>query len=236
MLLEDDAVPLQALYSLPNEGTDLNYLTEHLMPAATPSRPLSFILRVMLNGNAAAALLDTGAGLSFLSNSFAVKNKFAVNQLDADECFDVRLGNGTTVPVNQFVEDVGLHLKTDNFKQRFYLLGLPTGIDCIIGMDFLTENDAWVHPKSKRIVFDLGRDTSTDKSVEVMSVEQFLLDEKISQLEQLPTCGVVNVDEGSSDDYEFTNDKVMRKLLLLMRENKLDWDSYTDPELTSETE
>jgi hypothetical protein len=39
----------------------------------------------MLNGNAAAALLDTGAGLSFLSNSFAVKNKFAVNQLDADE-------------------------------------------------------------------------------------------------------------------------------------------------------
>jgi hypothetical protein len=131
-----------------------------------------------------------------------------LNQLDADECFDVRLGNGTTVPVNQFVEDVGLHLKTDNFKQRFYLLGLPTGIDCIIGMDFLTENDAWVHPKSKRIVFDLGRDTSTDKSVEVMSVEQFLLDEKISQLEQLPTCGVVNVDEGSSDDYEFANDKV----------------------------
>eukprot|EP01046_Picozoa_sp_COSAG06_P073551 COSAG06_NODE_22051_length_736_cov_0.841444_1_plen_194_part_01 len=59
-----------------------------------------------------------------------------------------------------------------------------------------------------RIVFDLGRDTSTDKSVEVMSVEQFLLDEKISQLEQLPTCGVVNVDEGSSDDYEFANDKV----------------------------
>lgn len=228
---EDQAVQLNCLYSLPNEETDLNYLTEYLMPTATPSRPLSFILRVNLNGNAAAALLDTGAGLSFLSTSFAAKHKFTVNQLDADECFDVRLGNGTTVPVNQFVSDVGLHLKSDNFRQKFYLLGLPTGLDCIIGMDFLTENDAWVHPKSKRILFDLGGDTSTNKSVEVMAVEQFLLEEKISHLEKLPTCGVVDVDDGSGNDYEFVNDKVMKKLLLLMRENRLDWDSYTSPEL-----
>ena len=129
-------------------------LSDYLMPAASPSSAaFNFLVRVVLRGMIATALADTGAGLSFVSSSFVKKHNFNADNLDEDECFDVRLGNGTTVPVNQILAASDLSLESNSFKQEFYVLDLPSGIDLVVCMDFLTANDAWDHPKSKKIHF-----------------------------------------------------------------------------------
>ena len=91
------------LYKLPNcceENEDSEVITDYLMPAASPgSSALNFLVRVALKGMLAHALAYTGAGLSFVSSSFVAKHGFKTDNLEGDECFNVRLGNGTTVPV-----------------------------------------------------------------------------------------------------------------------------------------
>ena len=97
------------MFKLPSGGEDTNeendVITDYLMPAASPgSSALNFLVRVALRGMIAHALADTGAGLSFVSSDFVKKHGFETKNLDEDECFNVRLGNGTTVPVNQVLE------------------------------------------------------------------------------------------------------------------------------------
>ena len=206
-------------------------LSDYLMPAASPrSAALNFLVRVVLRGMIATALADTGAGLSFVSSSFVKKHNFNADNLDEDECFDVRLGNGTTVPVNQILAASDLSLESNSFKQEFYVLDLPSGIDLVIGMDFLTANDAWVHPKSKKIHF-FACDPSADKAVEVHTVTEYQTLRRIEQLEKLSSKGIKRCENSDQNDYEFVNDTTYTKLLTLMQQNKLDWKSYTDPQL-----
>ena len=145
------------LYKLPNcceENEVSEVITDYLMPATSPgSSALNFLVRVALKGMLAHALADTGAGLSFVSSSFVAKHGFKTDNLEGDECFNVRLGNGTTVPVNQVLEQSSLTMNGQSFVQKFYVLGLPSSLDVVLGMDFFTANDAWIHPKSKKILF-----------------------------------------------------------------------------------
>ena len=79
----------------------------------------------------AHALADTGAGLSFVSSRFVEKHSFETTVLDGDECFNVRLGNGTTVPVNQVLEQSNVTMNGHSFMQKFYVLGLPSNLDVV---------------------------------------------------------------------------------------------------------
>lgn len=208
----------------------LSELPDYLMPAASPgsAASLNFLVRVVLAGMTATALADTGAGLSFVSLRFVKKHGFKIIDLDVDECFNVRLGNGTTVPVNQILHNDSLMISQKSFQQRFYVLDLPCGLDAVLGMDFFTANDAWIHPKSKRILF-LASDPDADEAVNVHSVTEYQTLRRIEQLENSQSEGIVSC--GETRDIEFVNDRTYAKLLTLIEQKKLDWSSYTDPSL-----
>ena len=233
---EADPLPFCGLYKLPNEDVtdDLHDdLQNYLMPAASPgpSNALNFVVRVVLAGFIAAGLADTGAGLSFVSSSFVQKHKLITNKLDVDECFDVRLGNGSTEPVDQVLDNCSLSMNDSSFKQRFYVLNLPSGLDCVLGMDFFNANDAWIHPKSKKILF-LAPDQKADRAADLHTITEFKTLRRIEELDRLTDNeGIVALSNDSNSDIEFVSNHVYSKLLALIDKGKLDWSSYTHDRL-----
>ena len=206
-------------------------ISDYLMPAASPgSSELNFLVRVVLAGLIAIALADTGAGLSFISSSFVRKHSLQTSNLSEDECFNVRLGNGTTVPVDQVIHIENLDMDNNSFSQKFFVLNLPSGIDLVLGMDFFTANDAWIHPKSKKILF-LAPDSKEDKALNIHTVTEFQTLRRIEQLELQSTEGIVARGDNSNCDYEFVNNHVYSKLVTLIHQNRLNWREYTDPRL-----
>ena len=224
------------MYKLPQVNEDevvQQDFQNYLMPSAPPgsASALNFLVRVVLAGFIASGLADTGAGLSFVSSSFVKKHHLTTSKLDADECFDVRLGNGSTEPVDLILDNESLSMNSKSFKQRFHVLNLPSGLDCVLGMDFFNANDAWIHPKSKKILF-LAPDQSADEAVELHTITEFKTLRRIEELEQLTDNeGIVGLSSDSNSDIEFVSDHVYTKLLSLVNKGELDWESYTNDRL-----
>ena len=112
------------------------------------------------------------------------KHHLTTSKLDVDECFDVRLGNGSTEPVDQILDNDSLSMDNKTFKQRFHVLNLPSGLDCVLGMDFFYANDAWIHPKTKKVLF-MAPDQVADEAVDLHTITEFKTLRRIEELEQL---------------------------------------------------
>ena len=93
-------------------------------------------------------------------------------------------------------------MNDSSFKQRFYVLNLPGGLDCVLGMDFFNANDAWIHPKSKKILF-LAPDQIADEAVDLHTITEFKTLRRIEELEQLTDNeGIVSLANDSDSDIE----------------------------------
>ncbi len=192
------------------------------------SSALSFVVDAYVGGCKARALVDTGASVSFCADHFATTHSLKVVP-DEDAGFRVRLGNGSTEPVKQRVQDVKVTLKDVSHVQDVYLLPLPTGIDYVIGMDFLTANDVWIHPASKKVL-QLSGDTFRPLG-NLISLTYLCTMDRIQQLESesdafvgvqdgddpLATPGIFTIDSegpgGIELSVEVAGDDLYNKLL-----------------------
>eukprot|EP01043_Picozoa_sp_COSAG02_P067471 COSAG02_NODE_10854_length_1845_cov_9.034937_2_plen_173_part_00 len=105
---------------------------------------------------------------------------------------------------------------------------MDSSLDVVLGMDFFTANDAWIHPKSKKILF-LATDPVADKSVNLHTITEYQTLRKIEQLERISADGIVCCSNSDDNDIEFVNSRTYAQLLTLVSRGKLDWKSYTDP-------
>eukprot|EP01048_Picozoa_sp_COSAG05_P016597 COSAG05_NODE_2157_length_3459_cov_2.428274_3_plen_115_part_01 len=97
-----------------------------------------------LSGQQIHVLLDTGAGLSFISEDIVEQLKLKTKTVPA---ISIRLGNGSVECVHEVVS-TEVHLNNLPIPITAYKMPLPPGIQFIIGMPNMVELDLWLHPAS----------------------------------------------------------------------------------------
>ena len=50
----------------------------------------------------------------------------------------------------------------ESYTTTFLVMPLPSGVDAILGMDWLNDNDIWLHPASKRMLVPSKPGTTSD--------------------------------------------------------------------------
>ena len=95
-------------------------------------------------------LIDTGATTIYVSAQF-VDNSAELTALRSDIApISVRLGNNTIRICKQQIT-TKMWIRYEGYETCFLIMPLPSGVDAIIGMDWWNANDAWLHPRTKRL-------------------------------------------------------------------------------------
>eukprot|EP01050_Picozoa_sp_SAG11_P029479 SAG11_NODE_8319_length_1029_cov_2.296774_2_plen_168_part_01 len=105
-----------------------------------------FLVPGTLAGETISVMPDSGATISFLSRALAKRLDLKILK---SEKIQVRIGDNSVHITDEYVQE-DLFLGDDiKFSVRFQLMDIPG--DLILGMDFMVENDVWLHPASKRM-------------------------------------------------------------------------------------
>lgn len=144
-------------------------------------RPRALSFEVLLQGACGLALLDSGATGSFVSASFCRDHHIP---LPSDSSFGV-LADGTEFPVLGELHDVEIKLGPVTFRMDLLVAELP-GLECVLGMDFLTRFDPQVSWRKRRMMLRWQRRPvlinahrrepflpSSDSSVELCTIQEF---------------------------------------------------------------
>lgn len=184
-------------------------------------------------GQKLAVLLDSGAGLSFISPD--VVRRLGLNPTPVD-AIQVRLGNaGVCSVTNKVTFTINLS-DTIALEIEAFVLGIPNGIDAIIGMPALATPGLWMEPATKRL--KLLHDQN-DHELAFMSANSFekkcRSDSPAEGIHLLHAVPDATADGDSSEvvnDYENLPKAQFNKLLSLHRQGKLNgWESYSDPSI-----
>ncbi len=144
--------PGSELCSFPVTDLSAPFLA-HLAPLVAPSTIEPLVLagslvqqpRVSLR-----ALLDSGAGLDAVSDSFAHAHRLVRHPLP--QAAQARLPNAATLPLSHFVDLPVIFDGRFQFNVRAFCLPLH-GIDVILGQPFLARCDAVLHVRQRRVEF-----------------------------------------------------------------------------------
>jgi len=164
-------------------------------------------------------LVDTGATISFVSLNYLTKHKFKTTPSAAPTA--VRLGNGD---IHHCTEHVSIDMTVEghDFNIKCLVMPLPPGIDSILGMDWMNENNIWLNPKTKRIIF--GNEFGSDKNAFINATH--ILDTEIPhacnttlKLEKgvVHACNMTNL----GSDFQFVPTNLLNKMLLLLKEGTM---------------
>lgn len=114
--------------------------SSHMMIREPKVTPNCIKLNINCQGREFKALIDTGAVYSYMSEKIATELKLKRENLTNVK---VELADGTTKPIKEVAET---RLKIENDTQREYINKFRimdnTGVDLILGMDFLMANNA----------------------------------------------------------------------------------------------
>ena len=110
-----------------------------------------FVLRAVLTGSLARTLIDTGATASYVSTQF-VNTSEQLTAIRTDIApISVRLDNITVQIVKEQITTT-MWIGEESYETTFLVMPLPSGVDAILGMNWLNANDIWLHPASKRML------------------------------------------------------------------------------------
>ena len=194
-----------------------------------------FMVTGALSGQQIHVLLDTGAGLSFISKDIVEQLKLKTKTVPA---INIRLGNGSVECVNEVVT-TEVHLNNLPIPITAYMMPLPSGIQFIIGMPTMVELDLWLHPASKRIkILQDQKDVTLNymaspeliSEFQTRSVPRAGLYHMSATGDAVDGAGIANTACGNEIEY-MTDKKAFSKLLATYEQGKLDWSTYTDPSI-----
>jgi len=98
----------------------------------------------MIAGAPARALVDTGANTSFMSEDFIKSVGIACNTRKSQSA---SLADGSSVRITGATPTLTVKLSSVLSKHKFQVLTALDGMDVVLGMDYLSANDATVHPR-----------------------------------------------------------------------------------------
>nr|XP_043619796.1 uncharacterized protein LOC122591601 [Erigeron canadensis] len=104
----------------------------------------------LVNSKHASVLFDSGANRSFVSTLFAPKLDKVTTPLDCS--IEVEIANGTICDIHEGYDDCSIEIEGRSFSVQL----LPTtlaGFDVVIGMDWLSQNDANILCSQKIVRF-----------------------------------------------------------------------------------
>ena len=127
---------LQRSYFLPDDNIQNNEFYKSQYNAMENHTGLLYF-DVNLQGAKFSALLDSGAGKTFIDKKCASKNGIELEELD--EPFMVSLANGTGLLCNKVVAPKKSRLKFKQFNHvgPIYVIDLKGEHDIVLGLDFL---------------------------------------------------------------------------------------------------
>ena len=188
-----------------------------------------FVVVGTFHGRQVRVLIDTGAGLSFISEDLCRDL-----ELTMTPCLDkmIKLGNAGTCSVDKMIKaNITLSDLTLDFEP--YQLTLPKGIDIIIGCPVLNQPDLWLQPATRtlRILKD-----QEEHVVNTMDAHDFMSElpttVSIDSKEGVHSLNYLEVDgETIQYDVEMVSRSAYKKLIILQDQDMLDWDSYTNSKI-----
>ena len=181
-----------------------------------------FIVKVTANGEWCTTLVDTRATISFVSIKYLIQHKIKTTTSASPTA--VRLGNGN---IHHCTEHITLDMTVEghDFIIKCLVMPLPPGIDSILGMDWMNENNVWLNPKTKRIIF--GNDFGSHKNAFITPTH--ILDTEIPhacnttlklQKGIVHACNMTNL----GSDFQFVSTNLFNKMLLLLKEGTMSLD------------
>ncbi|KAI3811289.1 hypothetical protein L1987_21010 [Smallanthus sonchifolius] len=102
----------------------------------------------VLDNTFVSVLFDSGASKIFISATFCKRVKYTVSKLE--RAFSVEISEGRTVRVTDVVDNSTIKIEGHRFPVRLFVMVLG-GFDVVLGMDWLTANEAQIICKRKII-------------------------------------------------------------------------------------
>ncbi|KAI3695283.1 hypothetical protein L1987_78278 [Smallanthus sonchifolius] len=102
----------------------------------------------ILDNTFVSVLFDSGASKSFISATFCKRVKYTVSKLE--RAFSVETAEGRTARVTDVVDNSMIKIEGHRFPVRLYVMVLG-GFNVVLGMDWLTTNEAQIICKRKII-------------------------------------------------------------------------------------
>ena len=122
------------------------------LPARRSGMDSHFVVRATLGGDHVDTLIDTGATMTLIKPEIA-QRMCAAKQVTIENCdnISVQLADSSLCVINQYII-ARLCISDITTECKLFLMSLPPGYDVLLGMDWLQDNDVWLHPKRKRLV------------------------------------------------------------------------------------
>ena len=116
-----------------------------------------FLVRATIGGHSCVILYDTGASISFARSDLPLLSGALPAQSEeykhlATGGLKIRLGDDSDCTTDACVR-LQFHIKGHAHDWDFHVMRLPQGIDMIIGMDFMEENDVTLLCGQKKVMY-----------------------------------------------------------------------------------
>ena len=178
-----------------------------------------FVVKVTANGEWCMSLIDTGATISFVSLKYLIQHKIKTTK--SAQPTAVRLGNGNIHTCTEHV-DLDVTVEGHDCTTKCLVMPLPPGIDCILGMDWLNDNNVWLNPKTHRILFNADFNSQSCTIIEpyhVLNTEiPYAAHTTVKeQRGMVHACNMANVES----DLQFVSTNLFNKMLALLKEGSM---------------
>ena len=135
-----------------------------------------------VNGAKATCIIDTGASCSVISNNFVRKHNVPLS----DSTTNINMADGSSTNAQQ-TERLILSLANRTCELSFLATNLNAG-DILIGLDWLTQHNVWIHPTKRLLVFNIESNIETYTESDSLLNQETLMtnsidDEMIDELE-----------------------------------------------------
>ena len=130
-------------------------LSEVLAVELNQLGPGQFKFSVVINGSDYTLLYDTGASCCFCRDGLSIqaeKAKLSCNSNNPNGGIQVRLGDNSLVSASE-CRHLVYDIKGRSHSWDYHTMPLPSGIDIIVGMDFMEANDVVLLTKQKKVLF-----------------------------------------------------------------------------------
>lgn len=190
-----------------------------------------FVIMGTFHGRQVRVLIDTGAGLSFISEALVKELNLDMIEIQPKQ---IKLGNAGVCEVNKAI-DSSITLSDLTLDIQAHALTLPEGLDVIIGCPVLNRPDLWLQPSTRtlRILKD-----QTEHVLNCMEESDFFAYVQNTRPKEAAAAGVhilgsLSVSDEDSEtaipyDVEMLPKKQFDKLNALQSRGQLNWDSYTN--------
>ena len=196
-----------------------------------------FIVKTSCMGEWTRTLLDTGATVSFIDkshvNNILTNDKSIIVSKDAN--LIIRLGNNTKENVTDYI-DANIIIDGRETSVLLYIMQLPVGIDCILGLDWMTDQQVLLDTYNRRIIYANYEDTSKhqygtlNSLISIHTLMPMRSETKIKSIQnKVYNC----LGSKTNTDVHVVSHNCMNKLMNVVKSGSLTYNTYilaTQPE------